>query len=304
MPKYFIAGGSGTLGTELVRQLHTTAERIVVFSRDEQKQYEMAKVFPEGGKRGLRYMIGDIRSVNRLAQAMRGCDYVIHAAAMKHVPACEYNPQEAIETNVQGSRNVVDACNLAGIRKCMVISTDKAVHPINLYGATKLCMEKLTIAANNLGKCRFSVCRYGNVEGSKGSVIPHWRKLAELGQPIPITDKRMTRFWISIEDAAKFVIHKIRIMQGGEIFIPEIKNKSMLMLAKEICPNAETIETGIRPGEKLHECLISEEDARFCFHKKGFYTVYPMFHYWASKINPIGSQISENFRMTSDRCGL
>jgi UDP-N-acetylglucosamine 4,6-dehydratase/5-epimerase len=292
------------LGHEIVRQLYNKADRIVVFSRDEQKQYTMEKEYREGGKRGLRYMLGDVRSVSRLAQAMRGCDCVIHAAAMKHVPACEYNPQEAVKTNIIGSQNVVDACNMVGIKKCIVVSTDKAVHPVNLYGATKLCMEKLTIAANNLGKCRFSVCRYGNVEGSKGSVIPLWKKLHSEGKPIPITDRRMTRFWISIEEAAKFVIHKLNIMQGGEIFIPEIKSKSMLDLAKEIAPNAETEELGIRAGEKLHECLISEEDARSCFYNKGYYTIYPQFHDWTTDIQPKGSQMAESFRLVSNKCGL
>ena len=299
--KLFLTGGSGSLGHEIVRQLHNKIDRLVVFSRDEQKQYEMAKEYPEGGATGLRYMLGDIRSIDRLCQAMRGCDCVIHAAAMKHVPACEYNPQEAVRTNVIGSMNVIDACNMSGIKKCIVISTDKAVHPINHYGATKLCMEKLAIASNNLGNCRFSVCRYGNVEGSKGSVIPHWKALQAQGCKIPITDNRMSRFWISLEKAAEFVLHKLEIMQGGEIFVPQISSKTMLSMAQEICPGCETEETGIRPGEKLHECLIGEEDARNCYFNSNFFTIYPSYHDWTKEINKKGIQTPEHFRMDSSR---
>jgi UDP-N-acetylglucosamine 4,6-dehydratase/5-epimerase len=300
--KLFISGGSGTLGTELVHQLYDKCERLVVFSRDEQKHVQMRKTFPEGGEKGLRYMIGDIRSTSRLAQAMRGCDYVIHAAAMKHVDIAEYNPQECVLTNVIGSKNVIDACNMADIKKCIMISTDKAVNPENLYGATKLCMEKMAIASNNLGKCRFSVVRYGNVIASKGSVLTKWKEQYEKDKILSITDNRMTRFWISIGDAARFVLHKLEIMQGGEIFIPEIKSKTMLQLAKEYFPDCTTEEIGIRSGEKLHESLINREDARNCYRTNdtpAYYTIYPMLHEWSNKLFLRGTKMSEDFTLES-----
>jgi UDP-N-acetylglucosamine 4,6-dehydratase len=300
--KLFISGGSGTLGTELVRQLHTSCERLVVFSRDEQKHVEMRKTYPEGGEKGLRYMIGDIRSVSRLAQAMRGCDIVIHAAAMKHVDICEYNPQEAIKTNIIGSMNVVSACNMAGIKKCIMVSTDKAVNPENIYGATKLCMEKMAIASNNLGGCRFSIVRYGNVISSKGSVLTKWKEQYNKNKILTITDKRMSRFWISIEAAAKFIIHKFDIMQGGEIFVPEISSKNMLQLAKEYYPDCSIEETGIRSGEKLHESLINREDARCCYRisdRNSYYTIYPITHEWSNRIKFNGEKMPEDFIMES-----
>ena len=297
--RIFISGGSGSLGTELVRQLYQTADRIVVFSRDEQKHVEMQKTYPDLGERGVRYFIGDVRDANRLAQAMRGCDYVIHCAAMKHVHIAEYNPQEAIRTNIIGSMNIVDACNAAGVKKCIMVSTDKAVNPENNYGATKLCMEKLAIASNNLGKCRFSVVRYGNVIGSKGSVLPKWAERYEKGEPLHITDKRMTRFWISIEEAAKFILHKLEIMEGGEIFIPEIQSKTMLQFAKEHFQDAIIEETGIRPGEKLHESLINAEDARNCYKSEGFYTIYPIIHDWTKAFINKGKKLPEDFQLRS-----
>ena len=297
--KLFISGGSGTLGLELVRQLYQTAERLVVFSRDEQKHVEMMKTYPDTGEKGIRYMIGDVRDTNRLAQAMRGCEYVIHAAAMKHVHIAEYNPQEASRTNIIGSMNVVDACNMAGVKKCVMVSTDKAVNPENTYGATKLCMEKLAIASNNLGKCRFSVVRYGNVIGSKGSVLPKWEERYRQGLPLQITDLRMTRFWISIEEAAKFILHKLEIMQGGEIFVPNITSKTMLQLAKQHFKDAVIEETGIRPGEKLHESLINAEDARNCYRTDDYYTIYPIIHDWTSKIPITGHKLNEDFRLRS-----
>jgi UDP-N-acetylglucosamine 4,6-dehydratase len=298
--KLFITGGSGTLGHELVRQLHQTADRVVVFSRDEQKHFEMAKEFPEGGEHGLRYMIGDVRDAKRLTQAMKGCDYVIHAAAIKHVPVAEYNPQECMQTNIIGSANVVEACNQVKIQKCIMISTDKAVNPENFYGASKLCMEKIAVASNNLGKCRFSVVRYGNVIGSKGSVLPKWLELYQKGFPLPITDERMTRFWISIKDAARFVLSKFDIMQGGEIFIPKIQSKTMLQLAREYFPDAVIEETGIRSGEKLHESLINREDARNCYENDDYYTIYPLFHNWTKDMQKIGKKLPENFTLTSE----
>ena len=298
--KLFISGGSGTLGTELVRQLHDKCERLIVFSRDEQKHVEMQKTYPDGGERGLRYRLGDIRDLNRLTQAMQGCDYVIHAAAIKHVPIAEYNPHECVKTNIVGSMNVITACNLQGVKKCIMVSTDKAVNPENIYGASKLCMEKLAIASNNLGHCRFSVVRYGNVLGSKGSVLPKWKELYRSGKAIPITDPRMSRFWISIEEAAKFIMHKLEVMQGGEVFVPEIRAKTMLQLAREHFPDAEIKETGIRPGEKLHESLISCEDARNCYKDNGYYTIYPVAHEWTSKIEKKGEKMPETFKLTSD----
>jgi UDP-N-acetylglucosamine 4,6-dehydratase len=310
--KIFLSGGTGSLGHEIVRQLwgRKDVERIVVFSRGEQRQVEMSKQYAEYDPsfcNVIRYDIGDVRSPSRLAQAMRGCDTVIHAAALKHVPVCEYNPQEALATNVIGSQNVVDACNMAGVKKCIVVSTDKAVRPETLYGASKLMMERIAIAANNLGACRFSVVRYANVYGSNGSVIPIWRKQYAAGQPLTITDRRMTRMWITIEDAAAFILSRLDIMQGGEIFVPQCKGE-LLTDTAQLClitPNPATEpvrfeETGIRPSEKLHEELISEGDARDCWKlPDGSYACYPPIHDWKAEYSHIGRKMPDTFRMSS-----
>lgn len=296
--KLFLSGGTGTLGHELTEQLGDI-DRLVIFSRDEFKQSEMRKQYPEGGERGVRYMLGDVRNESRLIQAMQGCDYVIHAAAMKQVPACEYNPQEAIATNVIGSMNVINACNKAGIKRCIVVSTDKACEPTTHYGSTKLCAEKTAIAANNIGRCRFSVVRYGNVIGSRASVIPLWRQQVAEGRPITMTNRHMTRFWITIQEAARFVLNALGDMQGGEIFVPKMTSRTMEDLAWEIAPEAKIQEIGIRPGEKMHECLVGEEDARDCWDEGARYVIYPQFHEWVKDFSKRGDKMPDTFRYRS-----
>lgn len=296
--------GAGSLASELIKQLHKQCRRLVVFSRSESRQGELKKHYPEGGRAGLRYFIGDIRDVDRLTVAMRGVDYVIHTAALKVVPTGEYNPSEFIKTNITGSENVAIACNRAGVKKCILSSTDKAVNPINLYGMTKGCAEKLFIAYNNLGDCRFSVCRYGNVAGSTGSVIPLWERQSKNGE-LTITDKRMTRFWITLEQAGKFIYTMLERMYGGEIFIPKINKMSMVNLANKLFSDMTLKETGIRPGEKLHESLLNEEESRECYSRKDdlsgieYYCVYPGFHEWGD-IPKLGTRLSETFTLTSE----
>jgi len=298
--RVFITGGTGTLGKELVKQLYDTSERIVIYSRDELKQSEMMKVWPEYPDNKMRYMIGDVRNLSRTTQAMRGCDVVYHTAALKQVPMCEYNPQETIETNVIGTRNVIEACNAAGIKKCIVVSTDKACEPINLYGATKLCGEKMAIASNNLGACRFSVVRYGNVYGSRGSVVPTWEKQFEETGEITVTDSGMTRFWITIEEAALFIISRMKIMEGGEVFIPKMRHCTMEAFAHEVVPGARIKTIGIRAGEKINETLIGEGDARDCWKLSDGFTCYPVFHEWIVAFNYLGINLGPDFRYRSN----
>jgi len=293
-----ITGGTGSLGKELVKQLTPQCRKLVVYSRDELKQYEMRKTFPEGGEDGLRYFIGDVRDYGTLKRAVKGMDAVIHTAALKHVNTAEYNPTEAIRTNIEGSQNVVNACIDSGISKALLVSTDKAVNPVNLYGSTKLCAERLFIAANNLGSSRFAVCRYGNVINSRGSVLPHWRKLASEGKRLPITDYRMSRFWITIEQAAKFIIKRIQDLEGGCIYVPKtLKKAYMRNLATEI--SSSIIETGIRPGEKIHESLVNEEEARNCYETKEAFIIQPSFHEWTKDFNHNGKKLGEDFRLCS-----
>lgn len=298
--RLLVTGASGTLGHELARQLHDNVDRFVVYSRDEFKQSEMRKLYPEGGERGMRYMIGDVRDYDRIVTAMAGCDTVIHAAAMKQVPACEYNPMEAIATNVKGTENVIKACHRAGVKKCIVVSSDKACSPINLYGATKMCLEKVGISGNNLGACRFSVVRYGNVRGSRGSCIPLWKKQFEDSGTITITDERMTRFWIGIDEAVRFIMSCFPIMQGGEIFVPKMDCCSMEVLADRLHPTSEKRYIGIRQGEKLHEMMIGEDDARCCYDIGDRYAIYPQYHDWVREYSYSGNKVNEDFRYTSE----
>jgi UDP-N-acetylglucosamine 4,6-dehydratase len=313
--RILLTGGTGTLGHEIVRRLwdNKDVERIVIYSRGEKAQVDMNREWPEYPKNIIRYDIGDVRDKPRLTQAMRGIDIVIHAAALKHIDKCEYNPQEALSTNVIGSQNVVDACNIAGVKKCIVVSTDKAVAPITLYGASKLMMERLAISANNMGPCRFSVVRYANVRGSNGSVIPLWRDQFANRKPLTITDKRMSRMWISIEDAAAFILSRFKIMKGGEIYVPQCKAERLLDTASQCLPlridndgdyhfaKPKFIETGIRPSEKLYEVLISESDARDCWKlPDGTYVCYPPIHDWIKEYKHTGVKMSENFSMCSE----
>jgi UDP-N-acetylglucosamine 4,6-dehydratase len=278
-----VTGGTGSFGQVFVRRLfaeHRPA-RVVIYSRDELKQYEMAQRFTNAA---MRYFIGDVRDFGRLERALKGIDIVVHAAALKQVPAAEYNPIECIKTNVMGAENVINACLNLGTKRVIALSTDKAVSPVNLYGATKLCADKLFIAANHLsgkGGPRFAVVRYGNVIGSRGSVVPFFKECSKNGK-LPITDPRMTRFWIRLEDGASFVQRAIGMMNGGEIFIPKVCSMRITDLATAIGPCCKQETVGIRPGEKLHELLITQDDARHTLEFDTFYVIQPAVEFWNS----------------------
>lgn len=257
-----ITGGTGSFGKKFIKILldKYKPNKVIVYSRDELKQFEMGQVYNEPC---MRYFIGDVRDKERLSLAMKDVDYVVHAAALKQVPAAEYNPMECIKTNIMGAQNVIDACMANNVEKVIALSTDKAANPINLYGATKLASDKLFTAANNIvgtGRTRFSVVRYGNVVGSRGSVVPFFKGLIERGATeLPVTDERMTRFWLKLEDGVEFVLKSFQRMQGGEIFIPKIPSMRILDLAKAIAPEAKIRIIGIRPGEKLHEVMCPSD---------------------------------------------
>ena len=297
-----ITGGSGSLGTALVKRLldNSNARRIAIFSRDELKQSQLRNMFQEDDR--LRWFLGDIRDVERLKRAMHGVDYVVHAAALKQVDTGEYNPMEFIKTNVLGSQNVIEASIDTGVKKVIALSTDKASSPINLYGATKLTSDKLFVAANNYSKAygtSFSVVRYGNVMGSRGSVIPFFKKLANEGNPLPITDIRMTRFWIGIKDAVEFVLESLDLMSGGELYVPKIPSMKLIDLAEAVAPGGEIVEIGMRPGEKLHEEMISIEDSRRTVILENRYVVSPVIAEWEYKI-PNGTPMGEEKAYRSD----
>lgn len=301
-----ITGGTGSFGkacTEFIVK-HYKPDRLVIFSRDELKQYEMAQVFSQADYPFIRYFIGDVRDKERLRRAFDGIDYVIHAAALKQVPAAEYNPFEAIKTNVLGAANVIDAAIDTGVKRVIALSTDKAANPINLYGATKLCADKLFIQGNSYvgwHETRFSVVRYGNVVGSRGSVIPLFKKMKTSGV-LTITDPRMTRFWITVEQGVRFVLKCLTMMKGGELFVPKIPSMKIIDLAEAVCPGCKHETIGIRPGEKLHEVLITEDDARHTLEFDDFYIVEPEFHWWSAEAHIAngGKRVAEGFRYTSD----
>lgn len=277
-----ITGGTGSFGKKYTKILLQSYKpnKIIIYSRDELKQYEMASEF---GEKCMRYFIGDVRDEKRLKTAMNGVDYVIHAAAMKHVPIAEYNPMECIKTNINGAGNVINASLECGVQKVIALSTDKACNPVNLYGATKLASDKLFIAANNITgnkPTRFSVVRYGNVVGSRGSVVPLFKKLIANGaRDLPVTDTRMTRFWITLEQGVNFVLKNFARMQGGELFIPKIPSMKMTDLAKAMAPNLGIKIIGIRPGEKLHETMISKDDAHLTYEFNDHYVIAPSIHF-------------------------
>lgn len=276
-----ITGGTGSFGQAFTRKVLAEYEprKVIIYSRDEYKQYMMRKKFEAHEKR-LRFFLGDIRDKSRLLRAFEGVDYVVHAAALKQVPALEYNPTEAINTNVMGADNIVDAAIDRGAKKVIALSTDKAVNPINLYGATKLVAEKIFVAANSYGggRVKFSGVRYGNVMGSRGSVIPLFMRLKKEGvKEFPITDERMTRFWITLEQSADLVIKALEEAEGGEIFVPKIRSTRIIDLARAIEPNCTFRYTGIRPGEKLHESLVSYDEARNVKIFGGMYVIIPQF---------------------------
>ncbi len=298
-----ITGGTGSFGKKLTRILldEYNPAKIIVFSRDELKQHEMRAAGFDAPN--LRYFIGDVRDESRLKRAFEGVDIVIHAAALKQVPACEYNPMEAIKTNILGSSNVIDAALDAGVERVVALSTDKAVNPVNLYGATKLAAEKLFVQSNSYAggrKTRFSCVRYGNVVGSRGSVVPVFLKQRANGE-ITVTDDRMTRFWISLEQGVRFVIRCAEQMHGGEVFVPKIPSMTIVELAKTIAPNAKVNVIGIRPGEKLHEVLISEDEARTTVELDDMYVVQPAEALWFGRAwENQGKLITEEFRYASN----
>lgn len=301
-----ITGGTGSFGkrcTEIILKQYKP-KKVIIFSRDELKQFEMAQTFSEREYRCLRYFIGDVRDKDRLYRAFYGVDYVIHAAALKQVPACERNPFEAIQTNVMGAENIINAAIDCGVKKVVALSTDKAANPVNLYGATKLCSDKLFVSGNSYAgwkETRFSVVRYGNVIGSRGSVVPYFIKMRETGT-IPITDPRMTRFWISLEEGVRFVIRCLEVAEGGELFVPKIPSMKITDLAKAIAPDCKYEITGIRPGEKIHEVLVTEDDARHTLEFNDYFIVEPEFHWWSAKthISNGGKPVKEGFVYASN----
>lgn len=306
-----VTGGTGSFGQAFIRRLfqqHRPA-RVVVFSRDELKQFEMAQEFslPQ-----MRYFIGDVRDRERLNRALSGIQIVVHAAALKQVPAAEYNPIECIRTNVMGAENLINACIDQKVRKVIALSTDKAVNPVNLYGATKLCSDKLFVAANHLSgssATRFSVVRYGNVIGSRGSVVPLFKKYRDNGKKFPITDPEMTRFWIRLEEGAAFVDRCVGLMQGGEIFIPKIPSMKITDLARAISADVEHEIVGIRPGEKLHELLLTRDDARNTIEFNDYFIITPSVHQWDTSSPTVydgeqGRPVAADFEYASHTNGL
>ncbi|PYS56147.1 MAG: UDP-N-acetylglucosamine 4,6-dehydratase (inverting) [Acidobacteria bacterium] len=302
--KVLITGGTGSFGrkfAEILLRDHRP-KKLIVFSRDELKQYEMRNHFRDDPT--LRFFLGDVRDSARLDRAFDGVDIVIHAAALKQVPTLEYNPFEAVKTNIVGAENVINAAVDRGVSRVIALSSDKAVNPVNLYGATKLCAEKLFIDGNSyagLKGTRFSIVRYGNVLASRGSVIPLFRERSKTGV-LPVTDKRMTRFWITLEQAARFVMHCFEMMLGGEIFVPRIPTMSILDLASVIGPQCKIEIIGIRPGEKLHEVLISSHEARNTVALENFFMIQPEFHWWVrDNIWQKGNPVADNFEYSSDK---
>ena len=296
-----VTGGTGSFGKKFIRTVlnKTSARRVIIYSRDELKQYEMQQQFPGEGR--LRFFIGDVRDKARLERALDGVQAVVHAAALKQVPAAEYNPFEAVKTNIHGAQNLIDAAIDRGVEKVVALSTDKASSPVNLYGATKLVSDKLFVAGNAYAggkKTRFSVVRYGNVVGSRGSVVPFFQKMAATGT-LPITDARMTRFWITLEQGVQFVLDSLEHMQGGEIFVPKIPSMKMMDLAKAMAPDAKIDIIGIRPGEKLHEEMISSNEARRTLDMGSHYVIQPEMDWWRDGTLQ-GEAVDEGFSYSSD----
>jgi len=297
-----VTGGTGSFGRKftetMLREYHP--KKIIVFSRDELKQHEMRMAGFDHPS--LRYFIGDVRDCDRLRRAMNGVDVVVHAAALKQVPSCEYNPFEAIKTNVLGGQNVIEAAIDRGVQKAMALSTDKAVNPINLYGASKLCAEKLFVQGNAYSGeagTRLACVRYGNVVGSRGSVIPVFEKQKEAGK-ITITDGRMTRFWITLRQGVEFVIRCIELMHGGEVFVPKIPSMRIADLAATVAPGCEVEYVGIRPGEKLHEVLVSRDESRYTLELDDMYVIQPVHPWWMAPVYDGAKPLPEGFKYASD----
>jgi UDP-N-acetylglucosamine 4,6-dehydratase len=305
-----ITGGTGSFGKQFTKTIlkRYKPNKIIIYSRDELKQYEMAQRFNEPC---MRYFIGDVRDQDRLIKAMSGVDYVVHAAAMKHVPIAEYNPMECIKTNINGAQNVIDAAIANGIHKVIALSTDKAANPINLYGATKLASDKLFVAANNItgGKpIKFSVVRYGNVMGSRGSVIPFFNKLIRQGDSeLPITDERMTRFWITLQEGVNFVLKNFERMHGGETFVPKIPSMKVIDVARAIAPALQHTIVGIRPGEKMHEVMCPEDDSHLTIEFEDHFVIQPTIqfahkpNYFINALGEKGVSVAYGFEYRSDK---
>lgn len=303
-----ITGGTGSFGKQFVRTIlkNYNPAKIIIYSRDELKQYEMAQKF---NNPCMRYFIGDVRDLPRLNKAMKGVDFIVHAAALKHVPIAEYNPMECIKTNVMGAQNIIDACIDNNVQNVIALSTDKAAAPANLYGASKLLSDKLFVAANNLTgdhTIKFSVVRYGNVLGSRGSVIPYFKNLiADGATSLPITEPNMTRFWITLQEGVNFVLKNFQRMQGGEIFIPKIPSMKMTEMAKAIAPNLEQEIIGIRPGEKLHEVMCPVDDSHITIEFDDHYVIKPSItfsapiNYMTNNIGEVGKNVQAGFEYNS-----
>ncbi len=302
-----ITGGTGSFGQKFTRRIldEFNPKKIIIYSRDEYKQYMMRSKFAEHDKK-LRYFIGDVRDKDRLYRAFNGVDVVIHAAALKHVTVAEYNPLEAIKTNINGATNIIDAAIDRGVKQVVALSTDKAVNPINLYGATKLVSDKLFVSGNAYAggtKTIFSVVRYGNVTGSRGSVVPFFKRLVDGGaDELPITDFKMTRFWITLDQGVDLVFRALREAKGGEVYVSKIPSYKITDLAKAIGPDAKLKEVGIREGEKLHEVMITEEDSRFTYDYGDHYIIFPHFDWWDAEkhFKKGGAQVTPGFRYASD----
>ena len=299
-----VTGGTGSFGRTFVEVVlrELRPKKLIIFSRDELKQHEMRQQFPDTGDSPVRYFLGDVRDRERLYRAFYGVDVIVHAAALKQVPACEYNPFEAILTNVMGAKNVIDASIDCGVRRVMALSTDKAVNPINLYGATKLCAEKLFVDGNQYvgsRETRFSCARYGNVVASRGSVIPFFIEQRRNGR-ITVTDPAMSRFWITLEQGARFVVRCIEEMHGGEIFVPKIPSMTILELSRTVAPDCEVDVIGSRPGEKTHEILVSEDEARYTLELDDKFVILPLGLERASNRWPGSRPLRPGFRYASD----
>jgi UDP-N-acetylglucosamine 4,6-dehydratase len=297
-----ITGGTGSFGNAFVRRLLDEHEpaAVRIYSRDELKQYDMARAFQNDER--LRFLLGDVRSLERLTQATRGCDAIIHAAALKQVPACEYNPFEAVQTNVIGAENVVSAAIANDVPKVLALSTDKAVNPVNLYGATKLCAEKIVSQGNAYAAespSRFASVRYGNVVGSRGSVIPLFKRQAASGR-LTITDEEMTRYWMTLQQAVDFVINCLGRMRGGEIFVPKLPSMRVRDIADALAPDCEREIIGIRPGEKVHEVLLTEDESRHASAFDDYFAILPAFPFWQVEFER-GDELPPGFRYTSDQ---
>ncbi len=297
-----LTGGTGSFGSQFVPMVLEKFDpnRLVIYSRDEMKQWEMAKSYANDSR--VRFFLGDVRDKERLYRAMDGIDYVVHAAALKIIPIAEYNPFEYVKTNINGAMNVIDACLDVGVKRCIALSTDKASSPVNLYGATKLAAEKLFVAANSYSgksKCHFSIVRYGNVMGSRGSVIPYFLSLKN-GTELPITDTRMTRFMIRLEQAVDLVFHAFSDMSGGEIYIRKVPSMNILDIAKACVPNSKYKIIGVRPGEKLNEQLVGEDESSFTYEHHNYFKILPSIKALHSSNDENGKIVENGFKYTSD----